>query len=108
MSNNFYNAAKLSGERGKMDKGQGTVGRAYRFGRDNPGEPRPKWTGPPSSFASQAWKAGRDAALTTKCESCGAPTKMLATKRCDKCWELERRITADPELAQKILERRKS
>ncbi len=28
---------------------------------------------------------------------------MLATKRCDRCWELESRIQSDPELARKIL-----
>lgn len=30
---------------------------------------------------------------------------MTATKRCDRCWELEKRIEADPVLAQKILGR---
>jgi hypothetical protein len=67
--NKFYEAAKLAGASGKMDAGQGTIGAAYRFGRDNPSQERPKWTGPPSSFASQAWKAGRDAALATRQET---------------------------------------
>ncbi len=38
------------------------------------------------------------------CELCGKPTNMTATRRCDRCWELEHRIKADPELAQKILD----
>jgi hypothetical protein len=42
---------------------------------------------------------------TTPCELCGAPTPMLSTKRCDRCWELEHRIEQDPELALKILAR---
>jgi hypothetical protein len=29
---------------------------------------------------------------------------MTGTKRCDGCWELERRIHSNPELARKILE----
>lgn len=37
------------------------------------------------------------------CELCGAPTLMTGTKRCDCCYELEGRIRAAPELAQKIL-----
>jgi hypothetical protein len=39
------------------------------------------------------------------CDICGDPTPMLATKRCDRCWELERRIERDPHLARKILAR---
>ena len=38
------------------------------------------------------------------CGICGKPTRMLATKRCDPCWELETRIHDAPELARKILE----
>lgn len=37
------------------------------------------------------------------CELCGAATLMLATKRCDGCWELETRVQAQPVLALKIL-----
>jgi len=37
------------------------------------------------------------------CLLCGGETTMLGTKRCDRCWELESRINADPELALKIL-----
>lgn len=37
------------------------------------------------------------------CELCGHLTTMLGTKRCDSCWELERRIKIDPKLAYKIL-----
>lgn len=68
----YYEAAKLAGANGKMNCGQGTIGAAYRFGRDYPAEARPGWTGPPSSFASQAWKAGRDAALEVIAEQAAA------------------------------------
>lgn len=37
------------------------------------------------------------------CEICGEQTPMIATKRCDRCWELERRIRADPDIAWRIL-----
>lgn len=37
------------------------------------------------------------------CELCGTPTPMLGTKRCNGCWELERRIRMNPELAARIL-----
>jgi len=37
------------------------------------------------------------------CDLCEALTTMTATKRCDRCWELEKRIRRDPELARKIL-----
>jgi len=40
---------------------------------------------------------------TIPCELCGNPTRTLATKRCDRCWELERRIQSDPGLARQIL-----
>lgn len=40
---------------------------------------------------------------TVPCEICGVATEMLGTKRCDRCWELERRIESSPELARKIL-----
>jgi hypothetical protein len=39
---------------------------------------------------------------TVPCELCGDPTPMTGTKRCDRCWELERRIKSDPELAKRI------
>jgi len=41
--------------------------------------------------------------ITVPCELCGTPTRMLGTKRCDGCWEIERRINHQPELARKIL-----
>lgn len=41
---------------------------------------------------------------TVPCKYCGEPTKMLGTKLCDWCWELERGIRRNPELAMKILE----
>jgi hypothetical protein len=40
---------------------------------------------------------------TVPCGICGTATPMLGTKRCDRCWELEKRIHANPELARKIL-----
>ena len=41
---------------------------------------------------------------TIPCRLCGQPTEMLGTKLCNRCWELETRITMNPELARKILE----
>lgn len=41
---------------------------------------------------------------TCPCSLCGQPTPMLATKLCNRCWELEKRITADPDIAQTILD----
>jgi len=40
---------------------------------------------------------------TVPCTLCGAKTHMTGTRLCDRCWELRKRIEADPELAQKIL-----
>ena len=37
------------------------------------------------------------------CLLCGGETTMLGTKLCDRCWELKRRIEADPELTREIL-----
>lgn len=37
------------------------------------------------------------------CKWCCTPTAMTGTKMCDGCWELERRISANPELARRIL-----
>lgn len=45
-----------------------------------------------------------DPASEVPCGICGTPTTMTGTKRCDRCWELERRIQANPALARKILE----
>lgn len=39
------------------------------------------------------------------CKICDSPTANDATRRCDRCWELERRILADPQLARQILAR---
>lgn len=36
------------------------------------------------------------------CILCGDNTFMLGTKLCDRCWELNRRMRADPEIARKI------
>ncbi len=40
---------------------------------------------------------------TVPCKHCGIPTRMLGTKMCDGCWELETRIESKPKLARKIL-----
>ncbi len=40
---------------------------------------------------------------TCPCTWCGRPTKMLGTKLCDPCWELERRVRMDPLLAARML-----
>lgn len=45
---------------------------------------------------------------TVSCGLCGSDTTMTATKRCDRCWELERRIQADPLIAIKILRKRET
>jgi len=31
---------------------------------------------------------------TVVCDTCGTPTPMLSTKRCDACWEVEQRLPA--------------
>ena len=41
---------------------------------------------------------------TCLCEICGDVTPYTGTRRCNRCWELEKRITSDPHLARKILE----
>jgi len=40
---------------------------------------------------------------TVPCGLCGTQTTMTRTKRCDSCWELERRIQMNPQLAAAIL-----
>lgn len=40
---------------------------------------------------------------TCPCGLCGQLTRFTGTKRCDRCWELERRIHANPEIAARIL-----
>ncbi len=40
---------------------------------------------------------------TVPCGLCGQQTPMIATKRCDRCWELEKRVQADPEIALAII-----
>lgn len=42
-------------------------------------------------------------AATVPCALCGQPTEMLATRRCDRCWELEHRMLQDPVIALKVL-----
>jgi hypothetical protein len=37
------------------------------------------------------------------CRLCNKPTNHPAAKLCDRCWELESRITSNPGLAIKIL-----
>lgn len=38
------------------------------------------------------------------CKLCHLPTTNSGTMNCDRCWELSRRVLADPKLAQKILD----
>lgn len=38
------------------------------------------------------------------CELCRTPTSSADTRRCDRCWELERRIQRDPAIARTILD----
>lgn len=40
---------------------------------------------------------------TTPCKICGHPTRMLETRLCDICWELEFRMSFDPERTAKVL-----
>lgn len=40
---------------------------------------------------------------TIACHICGLQTPMLGTKLCDRCWELQSRIIANPHLAKKII-----
>jgi len=41
--------------------------------------------------------------ITVPCKWCSTATRMTGTRMCDPCWELERRISADPELARRML-----
>jgi len=41
--------------------------------------------------------------ITSNCRYCGKPTEMTGTGLCDCCWELERRISENIELAEKII-----
>jgi len=42
---------------------------------------------------------------TVPCKICATPTPMTFTKLCDRCWELDRRIRADLNLARKIVDK---
>lgn len=42
---------------------------------------------------------------TVLCGICGTPTRMTGTKRCNRCWELEKRVLNDPTLTLAILAR---
>ena len=70
---------------------------------------------PYTDWRAGTWAKGRAAAEkhyaglmrepeTVPCGICGIATRMTGTKRCDRCWELETRIKADPEIARQILE----
>lgn len=37
------------------------------------------------------------------CKWCGTPTRMLGTRMCDGCWELDHRIRQNTALAERIL-----
>lgn len=43
---------------------------------------------------------------TVPCRICSNDTPSLRTKLCDRCWELETRIQADPLIALKIIHKR--
>ena len=45
---------------------------------------------------------------TVPCKYCSTPTPMTGTELCESCWELERRIEMNLELAEKILREKKS
>lgn len=40
---------------------------------------------------------------TVPCGLCQNPTPMKGTRRCDRCWELEKRVQADPAIARRVL-----
>lgn len=46
---------------------------------------------------------GGDGSLFTACKLCGEDTPYLGTKQCNECWELEKRIQANPTIARKVL-----
>jgi len=53
--------------------------------------------GPESTLASDEPSESVDCPFETKhenvpCETCGKPTRYTGTKRCDNCWEVERRL----------------
>lgn len=48
-------------------------------------------------------RALRDISRSTPCKRCGDPTRMFATRLCDRCWELERRIGDAPDIAAQIV-----
>ena len=50
------------------------------------------------------WENPWDPEPTVPCKWCGKETRMLGTKMCDACWELDSRIRMDKVLARKILE----
>ena len=53
---------------------------------------------------SKADTARKGSGSLVSCEICGTPTAMTGTKRCDRCWELEKRILREPDLARRILD----
>lgn len=40
---------------------------------------------------------------TVPCGLCGDQTPSVGTQRCDRCWELETLVLANPDLAMRIL-----
>lgn len=41
--------------------------------------------------------------IEVPCKYCKRPTRMVETKCCDACWELARRVVANPDLTRRIL-----
>jgi hypothetical protein len=44
------------------------------------------------SHSGYCRRCGRNACECVPCETCGELTAMTGTKRCDGCWEIERRL----------------
>ena len=50
------------------------------------------------------WRCDMDKKVPrVRCRFCGRWTHMMGTKLCDRCWELETRVQADPEIAVRVL-----
>ena len=45
----------------------------------------------------------KDDRPTVPCKVCGLLTPMTGTELCDRCWELDRAINGNPDIAKKIL-----
>ncbi len=66
--------------------------------------PRCKYRHPPEFTCAEADAHARKSKVTVPCRYCETPTPYSGTGMCDRCWELEHRISTDPEIAARILE----